>query len=144
MDAAYYRDWRRRNPEYVRAHREQNLVREANRRARLVGAPGAFTLAEWERLCFEHCYVCAYCGAWTTLTADHRISLLRGGTNTIDNILPACASCNSRKGTMSEEEFRRMLGWTPKLGEPGAPYVFAAAVAERHPIRGNSVELVCA
>jgi hypothetical protein len=32
-----------------------------------------------------------------------------GGTNYIDNILPACGSCNRRKHTYTEEEFRARL-----------------------------------
>jgi 5-methylcytosine-specific restriction endonuclease McrA len=40
---------------------------------------------------------------------DHRIPLTRGGSNLIDNILPACRRCNRRKGTMTEEEFRGFL-----------------------------------
>jgi 5-methylcytosine-specific restriction endonuclease McrA len=74
-----------------------------------VGSAGELTEAAWLRLCFEYAYACAYCGAWTTLTADHRLPLSRGGTNSIENILPACGTCNSRKGTMSEEEFRASL-----------------------------------
>lgn len=41
----------------------------------------------------------------TRLTADRVIPLSRGGSNFIENIVPACGSCNSRKGTRTADEF---------------------------------------
>jgi hypothetical protein len=35
--------------------------------------------------------------------------LARGGTNYIENILPACRRCNTRKRLLTEEEFRARL-----------------------------------
>lgn len=43
------------------------------------------------------------------LQVDHRIPLALGGTNTIENILPACPRCNARKHLMTEAEFRARL-----------------------------------
>ncbi|HEY8807173.1 MAG TPA: HNH endonuclease, partial [Candidatus Limnocylindria bacterium] len=43
------------------------------------------------------------------IEADHRAPLSRGGRNTIENILPACRSCNRRKRTKTEDEFRTWL-----------------------------------
>lgn len=31
-------------------------------------------------------------------TADHKVAVARGGTNRIENLQPACSSCNGRKG----------------------------------------------
>lgn len=39
---------------------------------------------------------CTYCGDPAT-TTDHVIPRSRGGTNTKDNLVPACATCNSLK-----------------------------------------------
>jgi 5-methylcytosine-specific restriction endonuclease McrA len=33
-------------------------------------------------------------GPIETITADHRIPLRKGGTNDLDNLLPACTRCN--------------------------------------------------
>jgi 5-methylcytosine-specific restriction endonuclease McrA len=35
--------------------------------------------------------------------------LARGGSNAIDNILPACSACNQRKHLLTEAEFRARL-----------------------------------
>lgn len=41
---------------------------------------------------------CAYCGATeTALQRDCVLALSRGGRYTLDNIVPACRSCNSSK-----------------------------------------------
>jgi 5-methylcytosine-specific restriction endonuclease McrA len=41
---------------------------------------------------------CAYCGATgTTLQRDCVMAISRGGRYTIDNVVPACASCNASK-----------------------------------------------
>ncbi|MEK6226560.1 MAG: HNH endonuclease signature motif containing protein [Chloroflexota bacterium] len=66
-------------------------------------------MAEWRAL-VELCDgCCAYCGERAPLEIDHRVPLARGGTDSIDNILPACGPCNRRKHAMSEEEFRARL-----------------------------------
>ena len=39
----------------------------------------------------------------------HRIPLARGGSNSIENIIPACSSCNRRKHMLTELEFRARL-----------------------------------
>lgn len=38
--------------------------------------------------------------------ADHIVPQSQGGTDDIDNLLPACWICNSSKGTRSLEEYR--------------------------------------
>lgn len=100
------------------------------RRTRELGAEGSFTDAEFEEVCKRHLWACAYCHRPTKkLTADHAVPLARGGTNRIENIVPACRSCNSSKGTKSVEQYREYRGegrspdgiWTtapPGEGEP--------------------------
>ena len=69
----------------------------------------SFTAQEWLALVGRHGDRCAYCGSQGPLHADHRIPVARGGSGLIENILPACVSCNLRKHTMTEEEFRARL-----------------------------------
>jgi 5-methylcytosine-specific restriction endonuclease McrA len=76
------------------------------RRAKLKAA-GTFTIEEWDDRLIEYNHCCAYCYkpfSADELTIDHMIPLSRGGTNTIDNLVPACRSCNSRKWTKTPLE----------------------------------------
>jgi len=95
--------------EYHRQHPEIGRARWQNYRARKLAAEGSFTPTEWLALVERYDGRCAYCGRRGPLEADHRIPLGRGGTNRIENILPACRSCNGRKHRMTEEEFRARL-----------------------------------
>lgn len=65
---------------------------------------------------------CTYCDAWhtkwsnnwKTSQGDHVVPLDRGGTDLMNNLMPCCRSCNSKKGN-------RLLysEWTPPNGEEG-------------------------
>jgi len=94
---------------YIRAHRELRQAISARRRGRELAANGNHTTQEWIALLRRFDYRCAYCGAEEPLEPDHRVPLARGGTNFIENILPACHRCNSRKRLLTEEEFRSRL-----------------------------------
>ena len=101
---ARQKEWRRRNPDKAHAY-----VRAATiKRSRAAGGQ-SFTSAEWLALLAYHGGSCAYCGSKVLIEIDHRIPLARGGSNLIGNILPACRSCNRRKRTKTEEEFRALL-----------------------------------
>lgn len=55
---------------------------------------------------------CAYCGkeiAYKDMQVDHIHAQHKGGTDDINNLLPACRACNFRKGTYSVEQFRREI-----------------------------------
>lgn len=57
----------------------------------------------------KRCYYCDISISINELTEDHRIPLSRGGTDWIANIVPACRSCNSRKGNKTEQEYKNWL-----------------------------------
>jgi phage terminase large subunit-like protein len=46
--------------------------------------------------------ICALCGKAGANTADHIVSLMHGGDNSIDNLQPAHQRCNSRKGATEQ------------------------------------------
>jgi len=48
---------------------------------------------------------CVYCGSTETLEWDHIIPISRGGPDTPDNLVRACASCNRSKGSKTPSEF---------------------------------------
>jgi hypothetical protein len=60
-------------------------------------AAPATILAENQKL-FALGNVCAYCGASGPLHWEHIIPASRGGPDTIDNMVRACAPCNLAKG----------------------------------------------
>lgn len=96
--AALHRDW-------VRENRHLRAQHGASRRARKFNNGGSHTFKEWLAKCAEYHYTCAYCPAKDIkLTRDHVVPLSRGGRDSIDNIVPACQPCNSRKRDKLIEE----------------------------------------
>ena len=92
------------------SYRLANLVKFAlqqhKRRARVHKVGGTFTIEQWKQRCEEYHYLCAYCRKPDCkLTVDHMVPIIRGGSNDIENIAPACQSCNSKKGKMTAQEF---------------------------------------
>lgn len=56
---------------------------------------------------------CVYCGKPLTrreVTRDHVIPESRGGSNERYNIAPACADCNSEKGSLTAAEYLAVRG----------------------------------
>jgi hypothetical protein len=99
---------RRRKGNYFSACKDCNRnVFAQRRRARVAGAGGSYTTAEWDALLaqYDRCPNCLrpWAGipplaSGVVITADHIVPLVRGGSNSIENIQPLCYSCNSRKG----------------------------------------------
>lgn len=100
---------RRGNRTYFSGCKDCNRhVFAQRRRARLAGSGGSYTTAEWATLVaqYDHCPMCerrweeippSPSGGYV-ITADHVVPISRGGSNRIENIMPLCYSCNSRKG----------------------------------------------
>lgn len=55
--------------------------------------------------------ICYYCGCKITgnKTIDHKMPIIKGGTNDNDNLVLACVHCNTQKGSKTEEEYREWL-----------------------------------
>lgn len=88
----------RRWARYYRANRDKVLAAQAEyRKANL----------EWFReLCRFFEWKCHYCNKRRLpLTQDHIIPRAHGGSDDPSNIVPACRSCNSAKGTKPQHEF---------------------------------------
>ena len=58
-------------------------------------------------------HTCQYCGARNRLTIDHILPKSRGGRDTWENLVAACASCNNRKGDRTPEEADMPLAREP-------------------------------
>lgn len=60
---------------------------------------------------------CAYCGCgleYNDMQVDHAQPLRCGGADTLNNMLPACRSCNHYKATLGVEDFRKYIEGIPK------------------------------
>lgn len=65
---------------------------------------GHHTKAEWEQKKQEYDGKCAYCGQVRKLTKDHVNPIVSGGSDNIDNIVPACMGCNLRKHAINDPD----------------------------------------
>lgn len=113
----YMRQWRQEHKEeiaeymrqYAKEHPNTCMAAHQRRRALLAASNGDFTAEEFELLCNAYENRCAYCGLELPLGPDHAIPLSRGGSNDIENIVPACLTCNNRKHTMTFDEYMERL-----------------------------------
>lgn len=120
------RAWKRRNPAKARS---ASALAESRRRARIAGAKGSFSLADWEGALAFFDHACAYCGAANPQHREHVVPLCRAEhspTHGPENILPACKPCNSSKRSRLVSEWRpeivaslvdRVAPWNPALAE---------------------------
>ncbi len=91
--------WRDNNREHFR-----HIQRR--RESRVRGAKGNHSYEEWKLLLDKYNHKCIYCRRGNIrLERDHLIPIFCGGSDFIENIAPACRSCNSSKGTKTAEEF---------------------------------------
>ncbi len=114
----YYLEHREEKAAYDRLYSLQHpgkaRCRWQRRRARLLNAPiNDFTVADWKLVLEHYHHRCAYCGTNDKLTQDHIIPLSRGGWHTISNIVPACLSCNCKKGARTPSEAQLYLWQLP-------------------------------
>lgn len=81
-----------------RENPEAFIARSAIRRARESGSEGNFTKDDIRELLKKNGRVCFYCGeALKKFHADHFIPLVKGGSNSIENIRLCCPGCNFSK-----------------------------------------------
>lgn len=84
--------WRMAHPE---KHRAIGRRREAAERGAEIQD---FTGEQWEVRLNEFGGRCAYCLRVLQLEQDHVQPITKGGNHTYENIVPACRSCNAKKG----------------------------------------------
>lgn len=88
------------------------------RRMRTMNLAATLTPADWLEILEHYNHSCAYCGIHQTelpmsLAQEHIIPVKRGGTFTRSNIVPACKSCNSKKGAHTPDEVNMRLSKPP-------------------------------
>jgi 5-methylcytosine-specific restriction endonuclease McrA len=85
---------------WQRNHMESVRIRNAQRRARQRAAPGTLSLQEWQDIKVRYRFSCLACRRQEpeiTLTVDHIVPLIKGGSHYASNIQPLCKRCNSGK-----------------------------------------------
>lgn len=90
-------------PDKLRRYRHRRDCLKRNTEATL-------TNDEWYLICRLWNYSCAYCGySLDNPVQEHWIPSSRGGGYTASNIVPACPRCNSRKRSMTGDEFKEFI-----------------------------------
>ncbi|KAF2297640.1 hypothetical protein GH714_001834 [Hevea brasiliensis] len=67
-----------------------------------------------KNILFRDNYTCQYCSSCENLTIDHVLPTAQGGEWTWENLVTACAKCNSKKGQKTIEEANMKLIKVPK------------------------------
>ena len=86
-----------RHPVEVAVNRSRRARAARKRKRRLSAVDNDLTADQWAaiKLAWSGC---AYCGATDgPLQRDCVMAISRGGRYTVDNVVPACASCNTSK-----------------------------------------------
>ena len=73
------------------------------------GAGGKITKKDVDNLFEQFGRICYYCKVSKANSIDHITPISKGGTNNISNLVPACISCNSKKGA------KLLIEWSPML-----------------------------
>lgn len=63
------------------------------------------TESDWKELLLKFGHQCAYCGSKARITKDHVIPISKGGVHEMNNLVPACSSCNSSKSNHLLDEW---------------------------------------
>lgn len=111
---AQCRDWRRRHLQesrdrcnrWLKENPEKNALKGQRRRSRLAGLPSTLTNDQWTARWAMFGGFCAYCDQPAS-ALDHVIPVVHGGGTEEFNVVPACKSCNSSKGS------KLPLDWRP-------------------------------
>jgi 5-methylcytosine-specific restriction endonuclease McrA len=86
--------------ENYKLHPEKSVAASNRRRALKYASEATHTEEEWQALKAFYEYRCLCCGRREPeikLTRDHVIPLTKGDNDSIQNIQPLCARCNSKK-----------------------------------------------
>ena len=98
----------KQNREYGKSHLEQKRINVQKYSARKRKLPCTLTPSQWVNIKLYFNNMCCYCGKKLPLEQEHFLALTRNGEFTINNIIPACRSCN---GSKNNNDF---FEWYPK------------------------------
>lgn len=101
----YYRELRKsyRSTKHGRTIMRTNKNR---RRARMACLPCDLTVEQWNNALVWFNGRCAYCGEQMDVAVqEHFVPVTLGGGTSLDNIIPSCSLCNSKKHAAMPEDF---------------------------------------
>lgn len=108
-------DRKKHKREYNKANRDRVRLAEKAIEHKRRAARGDLRSEQIGNLLEESMNICAYCNNQfeeANMHIEHCMPLSRGGTNSLDNVVIACETCNKRKKDKTPLEF--MLNW-PKV-----------------------------
>src|SRR5437588_2742470 len=91
------RNARKDSPKMTDSLREAHRVYQQLRRAQESGLPATLTLDEWLQTINQFGGLCAYCLEAPFDSMDHLLPVTHGGGTVVENCVPVCNRCNSRK-----------------------------------------------
>ena len=108
LTAEYYRQYREKNRERVRANQRAYINRHPDRvrmtmnnnKSKRRRAPGDVTVQQWQEILLFYDRACGQCrtpDSEVPLTVDHFKPISKGGENTWRNVWPLCLACNLEK-----------------------------------------------
>lgn len=107
-------------------------IRAENRRARRRGLVADLTMGEWMQTLEHFKGLCAYCGERPYECLDHVTPLSKGGGTTRGNCLPACKTCNLKKGNRLWSDHPALAYFG--IDQPPPPVVCMADVSDKDSI----------
>jgi 5-methylcytosine-specific restriction endonuclease McrA len=109
---ALYKSWVESNRDRVRGlNQKWNTEHPEHHRRRYDALKNSdFSFEQWLDILDQFGHCCVYCGRGDKkLTMDHVIPISKGGEHSKENVVPACRSCNSKKGNREASRYPRVL-----------------------------------
>lgn len=105
----WWSELKKENPE---KHKALRKAAKHRRRALEANAEGFFTAKDIQEIYKQQLGRCLYCGIELNgnYHIDHKIPLIRSGTNWPNNLCCSCPKCNKSKFTKTAEEFLLFIG----------------------------------
>lgn len=86
----------------------KELVNEHNKRAHRAHLPGMLTVKQWRSVLLYFDNKCAY-GGHKYEALEHFVPITKGGGTIMGNCVPACLSCNTKKGNSHPDKINHLF-----------------------------------
>jgi len=98
----HFEEIKAKRVDYFKIYNKKNQFRRnimsQKYRTKKLNLPSTLTVEQWEMIKSNFNNTCCYCGQAKPLQQEHFKALSNEGEYTINNIVPACKSCNCSKG----------------------------------------------